>query len=1793
MADGKNTQSASKIRRSCLMCNDEDDDRMIKCSVCTSLFHQHCVGVPTETDQRLWRCQDCYELAESGVDVSQFAPIDASASTHVAITTNHTCIGPTENASQPIVTHNLKNATHVVATTLGDIQSALAHEHGGATAEVSSVPLQRISSQSMHPTSVAAEAPTARGRYLQQRLQLLEEELRLVQKRQQLLVELEKEGMLENNAEAQVTGNAPGPSRTHNRPPIFGAADSAVRVDNQSHGPMSQFAGFSFLPRADNTVENGTYTTVRLTNEQIASRKGLCKELPKFTGKPEEWPLFKASYDQSTQLCGFSDAENLLRLRQAVEGPARNAVKNLILHASCVPQIISTLQMKFGRPELIIDVLLAQIRDLPPPKESKLESIVDFAIEVQNICATMKASSLTNHLNNPELEQELVCKLPGLLPAFWGMQKLSSSTCNLEDFSNWLFKLAEGANAVIIPSTATKQRKRGSLHTHLDCEHGTAAHCLVCGSTCEAINVCTKFKHLSRSDKWMIVRDYSLCKRCLKPHSFEQSTSKNTCGINNCRCAHHPLLHKIYISKQNKTSTVPQPQPAAVDATCNAHTEETNVAIFRILPVTIYGNGVQIDTYAFFDDGSSLTLMDEELQRALNVEGVPQPLCLKWTGDTHRNEDESVRVNLEISPIGRVKRFDLKNVHTVKKLQLPPQTLDVAKLKAAYKHLRGVPLSSYSRAVPRLLIGIDNSRLGSCLKSKEGFSSDPIAEKTRLGWTLKGTITDRVQSKSRSFQRVFHVCECNATYNEELLKTVKDFILLDNVDVAAAPKVLSDEDQLAVSQLEQYTVRRGDRFETSLLWRGERPSLPDSYPSALRRASCLRRKMSKDPELADSLQEKIKHYVRKGYARKLRQDEKEMDCCWYLPIFAVKNPNKPGKIRLVWDAAAQVKTVSLNSMLLKGPDQLSSLVSILRRFRQKPIAIGGDIAEMFHQVRMRERDQHFQRFLWFEEGATIPDIYILQVMTFGASCSPSCAQFVKNKNAKGFESEYPRAVKSIIDNHYVDDMLDSVDTEAEALQLARDVHRIHSHAGFEIRNWVSNSDAVLQELGATPTTSLKFDGAHGLGVEKVLGMFWHTNEDCFTFAVSQKLRNRDFISGERKPTKREMLSVVMAIFDPLGLIAHYVIYAKIILQEIWRTGCSWDDPIHDEQYTKWLRWVRMLPEVENIQIPRYYSSASGSLNRIVELHTFVDASENSYAAVSYLLFTGGSSNQCAIVGSKTRVSPLKPMSIPRLELQAALIGARLAVGIVKSLTIPIASQTFWTDSRTVLSWLRSDQRRYRQFVAFRISEILELTDVALWRWVPTAENVADDATKWSKSPDLSNHSRWLNGPAFLQENKSSWPFERETNRSTNEELRSQYVGHHFASRSVAQLHIDFSRFSRYSKLRRVIATVISIGNYWISVVKYHKQKPSPISSEDLKRAEILIISIVQQQNFADEVAALKEGKVIKKSSSIFSLTPVMDGAGLIRLGGRVRCAYYGDPIILPKNHCVTYLIVNEYHLRYHHSNSETVVNELRQTYWIPSLRVVVNKVRRACQLCRNRSVHAQAPRMSPLPDARLAAYCRPFSYVGVDYFGPMMVAVRRSREKRYGVLFTCLTIRAVHLELVSSLSTDSCIIAVRNFTARRGVPIEMWSDNGTNFRGAERELKAALKAADQDKIIATFTTAATIWKFIPPSSPHMGGVWERLVRSVKHVLYQILPSCTPSEEVLRAALLEVEMCVNSRPLTYIPVDSDVEEALTPNHFILGNSSGAKPLTQEGNDGVSLRRSWQTAQQIANSFWKRW
>lgn len=1592
-------------------------------------------------------------------------------------------------------------------------------------------------------------------------------------------------------------------------------------------------------PAQNRSNEGGNQIT--LTASQIAARHSMPKDLPNFYGHPQDWPQFIKRYYNTTSLCGFSDSENLERLNKCLKDKAHDIVKSLLIMPECVTEIIDTLREKFGRPELIARATLAEVRAEPPIRHDKLEALSDFGYKVRNACNVIESMGLHYYLYSPELIQDVIKKLPNHVKIDWAKYadtiQSNNQQVNLRTVAEWLHQLARTLNQVTtldLDSMKSDQKtdrkpdkvKNGYLNVHETkptASEGKQEHpkCPSCLSNCNNVGECSKFRSLSADEKWKCVTENNLCRKCLKKHGKKNCTAKKfPCGFNGCELKHNLLLHneerhslyrkdKLTNDNQKLNSTpgkgnlneIQRPNPSSITPKpSNTHQVIDEAELFRIVPVKIKYEGRAVKTFAFLDEGSSYTLMEKSIANELKAEGTTETICLLWTSGIHRQEETS-KVNLEISGVEKGdSTYQLRSVNVVEDLGLSPQSVDPESLANRFAYLRGLPLPKYCNAVPTILIGMKHIRLSTPLETIEGKDNQPMASRSRLGWSVYGP-TGGSQTLNYANHHKVMKCPCSDR-DDDLHNIVKEHFTIENFGVSInSTNMESKENQKALEMLKQFTVRKGDRFETRLLWKNDAYSLPDSYGMARKRLSCVE---NKGAEVVRIINEIIEDYLAKGYASKLSPAdlEKRHDRTFYLPIFTVTNPKKPGKIRPVFDAAASVNGVSLNSTLLTGPDLLSSLVDILRRFREHQIAVVGDIKEMFYRVWINDVDRHSQRFLWRNGDRTRePDVYQFNVMTFGSKCSPSSAQFVKNTNASEYEIEYPRAAMSIIDNHYVDDMLDGARSVEEAIKLINDVKFVHSQAGFEIRNFKSNSKEVLSAIGET-VDSNKVDLVDGnADVERVLGMFWETTTDCFRFSLKYTKIQPDILNGNKMPTKRQLLSLVMSLYDPLGLISYYVIHAKCLLQDVWKTKIRWDEVLPDHLEEKWKRWIELLPQVERLQIPRWYSKklATETTN---ELHIFVDAGEDAFAALVYIRIADDDSVECSLVSSKAKVAPIKYLSVPRKELMAAVLGSRLVNSVENGLSLKITRRVIWSDSITVLTWLHSEHKRYSQFVAHRVGEILENTNLYEWRWVPTKLNVADEATKWIKKPTFDASDRWFTGPQFLLQPESEWPAPKLiTPNSTTEEMKVS----HSHSKIVIPTIVDASKFSSWQRLVRAVGNAKRISAWMVAKLRKMPRPSLNLSQEDLVDSERRLIRQAQWESYTEEMAILhrnqstepKGNKSIDKGSSIVGCSPYIDEFGLMRVQGRIDSATAVTedakrPIILPKSNAITKLIVYHYHTKFKHQNHETVINELRQRFYIPQIRTVLKSVRWNCAMCKLRRCKPMAPQMADLPKVRFEAGIRPFTYTGLDYFGPFSVKVGRQSHKRWGIIYTCLTIRAIWIDVVPSYDTQACILSIRDFVNRKGTVERFYSDNGTNLKGADNELTREIQKIDFQRLSDEFTSCYTKWYFTPPETPHMGGMWERLITSVKASLFESMITRTPTDQMLRSWLIEAENIVNSRPLTYVPLESEEDEALTPNHFILGSSNGMKPPGMFKTDGQYLRDQWKEVQRCTDIFWKK-
>ena len=545
------------------------------------------------------------------------------------------------------------------------------------------------------------------------------------------------------------------------------------------------------------------------------------------------------------------------------------------------------------------------------------------------------------------------------------------------------------------------------------------------------------------------------------------------------------------------------------------------------------------------------------------------------------------------------------------------------------------------------------------------------------------------------------------------------------------------------------------------------------------------------------------------------------------------------------------------------------------------------------------------------------------------------------------------------------------------------------------------------------------------------------------------------------------------------------------------------------------------------------------------------------------------------------------------------MAVRMACCVRRELTVEIQETVFWSDSQVVLGYIANTSRRFHTFVANRVAEIRSTSEPAQWRFVPGEENPADDCSRGLMASELTENCRWIRGPDFLWLSEENWPADRQSRSVALEdpEVKTVLTTHRHGPVASDALP-DPSRFSNWNRYRRTVAWILRFRHNLSATSSTSRRLTGPLSALELRAAHDFIVRQLQCQAFAQEIAALTRGASIDGRSSLLSLSPQLDRDGLLRVGGRLEHSPLPEetrhPLILPRDHRVTSLMIMAIHERLMHAGGDHVLNELRQQYWVPRARETVKKTVYGCLTCRRRRARPCQPRMADLPEARFDTR-RSFSSVGIDFFGPLTTKTgcRGSQQKRYCLLITCMTTRAVHLEVAQSLNTDSFLMALRRFIARRGKPEVIYSDNGTNLRAGERELRRLIREWNQQAICDQLAQADIIWHFSPPAAADMGGVWERMIGTVKRALRTVLGKLMVTDEVLQTVIAEAEAVVNSRPLTYVSAEGDSLEALTPNHLLLGHPTVCMPPGIFNDGDTSSRRLWRQTQALADQFWRRW
>ncbi|KAL0147788.1 hypothetical protein M9458_056904 [Cirrhinus mrigala] len=1284
--------------------------------------------------------------------------------------------------------------------------------------------------------------------------------------------------------------------------------------------------------------------------------------------------------------------------------------------------------------------------------------------------------------------------------------------------------------------------------------------CPFCNNHEHYLNACAAFCKLNHTQRGSWIKEHNKCWRCGRGHKPDSCTLKKVCST--CGGLHLPVLHEVAEAVENQSILTVSTTNSQVYLDQASHSGRV---MLKVVPVRLRSGKRFLDTHAVLDDGSEKTIILPAAVKHLRLEGPEEVLALR----TIRHDLVQLRgttVSFEVSALSHLNvKHQIQNAFTAADLNLAEQSCPVDALKRKYGHLRDIPLQTFTKVQPLLLIGSDYPQLitPNC-PIRMGPIGSPIAVHTLLGWTIQGPTTFLQQPSNVS--SCLHTTLLSPT--QELRQHVERLWQLDILPLRNEKEaVRSRQDKAALALLEQKTVRVTvdgvNRYATPLLRKGDSPKFQASPNAVMALLRATERHLIKDTNLANVYNKEIHKLEEAGYAVRISSAEASSSSeSWFVPHHIVHHN---GKARVVFNCSFSYKQTNLNDNLLPGPTLGPPLLGVLLRFRQYAVAISGDMRAMFHQIRLLPEDQPLLRFLWRDmERDHVPDIYEWRVLPFGTTCSPCCATYALQRHVRDNADGNEEVVESVQQSFYVDNCLQSLQSQHQAKKLIDKMRALLTSGGFDIRQWASNVPDVIAHLpveAKSESCELWLSASKSDPQESTLGLMWHCSQDTFGYKHRPVSTNGD-------TSMRTVYRILASQYDPLGYIIPFTTRAKILVQTLWKRVESWDEPLPADLLSEWQAWEEELPNLQRITLARCYTPACNNASSTIDMHVFCDASEKAYGSVAYLRVETGDNIQVAFIMARSRVAPKKQLSMPRLELCAALSGAQLAKTLSSELTLNIRQTVMWSDSTIVLHWIKSESCNYKVFVGTRIAEIQDLIGYENWNYVDSDNNPADDITRGKTLIDLSHTCRWNQGPDFLHQPPDHWPIHPSVPVEDSEELRK-------------------SSFCDDCK---------SWDDLIMTTYQYlHGAAAPPMSATERIETEMAVLKRAQTESFPDEVHALQANKPVHPNSRLRSLAPALDpDLGLIRVGGRLRKAATLPedalhPIVLAPEHPITKLLIHEFDNRLMHAGPERVFAELRRTYWVLRGRQMVRKHQRQCAECRKWRGKPVVPKMADMPASRLRINQPPFWSTGVDCFGPHTIKIGRRQEKRWGIIFKCLTTRCVHLDLLCSMDADSFLLALRRFIARRGKPFELICDRGTNFRGGERELSEAFVEMEPS-LREQLANQKISFIFNPPHAPHFGGVWEREIKSVKASLQVVLKDHTVSEEVLSTVLIEVEGILNSKPLGYVSSDIADPDPVTPNLLLMGRRDASLPQAVYGPSNLLGRRRYRHSQVIADHFW---
>ncbi|KAI5748201.1 hypothetical protein M8J77_022994 [Diaphorina citri] len=1535
-------------------------------------------------------------------------------------------------------------------------------------------------------------------------------------------------------------------------------------------------------------------------------------ELPSFNGDVQQFPVFynafKSMIHDNAELTNDQKVQYLVA---KLSDKALSVVSGVPPVGANYNHIWDALVSKYLDQRVVSSFHLDQIISA---KSIRSDNAVLFNAFVDKFCSSVEC---LRALNFDNLGEVILChlgvsKLDNELRRLFEMSLAADETPSVSDLMTFLKNQGKIFTRIQPLERDNKSQVRNnSVRSQAHVTHAFMTNeksgCDVCHRDKHPVYKCDKFLKWSVTNRHDYIKRKNLCFNCLGgTHKIEKCPSKSVCF--KCKGKHNTLLHFDKVSgpplvvpimssassarnystdsppsTSHSSVTVDKSDEIVTHAMCSTNQVSASVLLSTVKVQTMDPKGNVHELRLLLDTGSESNFLIEDVVKKLGLQVSKVPSSVH--GICGATSPVKGKVDFKF-----FSRFDKSVNFAVKALvvnkiadNLPTQPVSAT----ALVHLKNIILSDDDFNVPKPVVGILGASMFSLLLEPGkimGPPDTPVAINTLLGYTILGgsASVSRDNIRENNFFCGIH----NSVVVDTLESQVQKFMDIEDVP---STSMMKQEDIDCEAMFKQTFSRGADgRFMVTLPFKENPEVLGESYDIVKKRYFSLEKKLLKsDQDLHAQYTDVMQEFLDKGYMTLIEDDDSQEG--YYIPQHCVVKQDRASfKLRPVFDAScATTSGKSLNDILHTGPKLYNELLTILLSFRLFEVAFTTDIKKMYLQILVHPDHRKYQKIVFRPTPGEPLRSFALNTVTFGLTPSPFLALRCVQELTKQEAQNFPLACERVKNDSYMDDVCSSVPSEEIALQTQQQLTGMFKSAGFELSKWASNSKSLLCNIPDENQleTCVQWNSDSSL---KVLGLQWHPVDDVFIFQVNV---------SERPCTKRNVLKLTASIFDVLGLVAPVTLYAKLFIKRLWVLKLDWDTSPPSELQELWNTFQSELPLLSGMSFPRHIGV---DLVSDVVLVGFGDASEKAYACAVYARVQSQQGDiSVNLICAKSKVSPLKSLSIPRLELCAALLLSkvmRLCLDTYQS-RVKIREYYCLSDSKVTIDWVRSPACRWNTFVANRVAKIQENVGSECFHHVAGTENISDCASRGMTPSQFLEHPLWKTGPEWLTKPVNSWPLDQDTS-SVSDEIDIEEKKHLFVLVEPQESNVLLTLAQKLSSWSKLLHAVV----YILRTLKILPRRDGLIIlASDLRAAEVRVLKAVQQECFAGEIENISHGRLC--SPQYQKLNPFIHN-GLVKVGGRLSHSSLGydqkHPVLLPSKHHVTTLIIDYYHKLNLHTGPHLLLSLLRQKFWIVGARNVVRQRVRQCNHCFRMKPLASSALMGELPACRVNE-SKPFVHTGTDFTGSVLITLGKRRgvvsQKAYICIFICLTTKAIHLELASDLSTEAFLAAFKRFLSRRGAVSVMYSDNGKNYIGASNKLDdiyRVLQSQSFNQALGEELARRRIqWSFLPPLSPHMGGIWEGNIRMVKQHLLKVIGSQILTFEEMYTVLTQVEALLNSRPLCPLSADPNDVQVLTPAHFIHANPLQELPAVSTLSTPENRLTRFQLLDKLVQTYWKRW